>query len=110
MNPHDEPSPPLPSPGDEEFYDLETAAELSGMHPGIILELVRSRIVTLTQIREEDPDSPRFDARAIYRLRQIAVLREERTLDMHSVRFVIGLIERLENAERELRELREKSR
>lgn len=108
MNSHGDPSSSLPGPGDEEFYDLETAAELSGMHPEIILELVRSRIVAL--IREDSRDSPRFDARAIYRLRQIEVLREERTLDMHSVRLVIGLIERLENAERELRELREKSR
>lgn len=108
MKRHGNPSTSLPGPGDEEIYDLETAAELSGMHPGIILELVRSRVVT--HIREGNPDSPCFDARAIYRLRQIEILRGERTLNMHSVRFVIGLIERLENAERELRELREKSR
>lgn len=78
------------------------------MPPGTILELVRSRVVTLLQ--DDLPDSLRFDARAIYRLRQIEVLREERTLNMGSVHLVIGLIERLENAERELRELREKSR
>ena len=107
MNPHGEPSTSLPGPGDEERYDLETAAELSGMHPGIILELVRSRVVT--HAGEDSPGFPRFDARALYRLRQIEVLREDRTLNMHTVRFVISLIERLENAERELRELREKS-
>lgn len=108
MNPHGDPSSSFPGPAEEECYDLETAAELSGMHPEIILELVRGRVVT--HIREDSPDSPRFDARAIYRLRQIEVLREERSLNMHSVRFVIDLIERLENAQRELRELREKSR
>jgi len=108
MNSHGELSSSHPGPGDEEFFDLETAAELCGLHPGIILELVRSRVVA--HLSEDSPDSPRFDARAIYRLRQIEVLREERTLNMHSVRFVISLIERLENAERELRELREKSR
>ena len=108
MNPHDDSATSDPVPGDEEAYDLETAAELTGMHPGIILELVRSRVVT--QYREDMSGSPRFDARAIYRLRQIEVLRGERTLSMHSVRFVIHLIERLESAERELRALREKSR
>lgn len=108
MNPHCEPPSSTPGPGDEEFYDLETAAALSGMHPGIILELVQGRV--LTYAREDSPDSPRFDDRAIYRLRQIEVLREERSLDMHSVRFIVGLIDRLEKAERELRELREKSR
>lgn len=108
MNPHGETSSSFPGPEDEELYDLETAAELSGLHPGIILELVRSRIVA--HMRQDSPDSPRFDALAIYRLRQIEVLREEKTLNMHSLRFVISLIERLENAQRELRELREKSR
>lgn len=106
MNPPDDSPTSPPVPGDEEIYDLETASELSGIHPGVILELVRSRV--LTRIQEVESDSPRFDARAIYRLRQIEVLREDRTLSMHSVRFVIGLIERLENAERELRTLREK--
>ena len=106
MNPQGNPPPSPPAGEEEELYDLPTAAELSGIHPGIILELVRSRMVSL--VRDDSPDSPRFDARAIYRLRQIEVLREERTLSMHSVRFVIDLIERLENAERELRALREK--
>lgn len=108
MNPPDDSPTSPPVPGDEEIYDLETAAELSGIHPGVILELVRSRVLARIQEIESESDSPRFDARAIYRLRQIEVLREDRTLSMHTVRFVIGLIERLENAERELRTLREK--
>jgi hypothetical protein len=107
MNPHGEPPASPTGPGDEERYDLETAAELSGMHPEIILELVRCRVVP--HAGEDSPGFPRFDARALYRLRQIEVLREHRTLDMHSVRFVIGLIERLEIAERELRQLRDRS-
>ena len=32
---------------DEERYDLETAAELSGMHPEMILEFCRAHVVTL---------------------------------------------------------------
>ena len=107
MNPQGDQAPATPVPAEEEIYDLEAAAELSGLHPGIILELVRSRV--LTRIHKRSEDSPCFDARAIYRLRQIGVLREERTLSMHSVRFVIDLIERLEAAELELRALREKS-
>jgi MerR HTH family regulatory protein len=107
MSPHPDHAHDPPVPVEEEVYDLEAAAELSGLHPGIILELVRSRV--LTRIHDRSTDSPRFDARAIYRLRQIGVLREERTLSMHSVRFVIDLIERLEAAELELRALREKS-
>jgi hypothetical protein len=90
-----------------EVYDLATAAELSGMHPGMILELGQARVVTV--IQGDDSATPLFDTRAIYRLRQIEVLREERALSMRSVRFVVELIDRLEAAERELRSLRERS-
>lgn len=107
MTPQGDRAPSPPVPAGDETYDLEAAAELSGLHPGIILELVRSRV--LARIHEASTDAPCFDARAIYRLRQIGVLHEERTLSMHSVRFVIDLIERLEAAELELRTLREKS-
>lgn len=109
MSPHDKdfPSAPRSGPVDGDVYDLATAAELSGMHPGIILELGQARVITV--IRGEDPANPLFDTRAIYRLRQIEVMREERALSMRSVRFVVELIERLEAAERELRSLRDRS-
>ena len=107
MEPHDDHPSSFPVADDLETYDLERAAEVSGMNPGIILELVESRVVSF--IHTAGPDSPIFDSRAIYRLRQIAVLREDSTLHMHSVCLIIGLMERLEAAERELRALREKS-
>lgn len=108
MNPPADGFPPddRPVPPDDAVYTLEAAAELSGIHPGILLELGRARVVAV--VAGEDPEAPRFDTRALYRLRQIEILRQERSLSMHSVRFVIDLIERLEAAERELRTLRER--
>jgi hypothetical protein len=97
----------LPAPqalDTEEFQDLERAAELCDMHPEMILEYARAQVVNLVQKGE----LYHLDSRAIHRLRQIAVLREERGMSLRSIRFVMGLMERLDAAERELRVLRDR--
>lgn len=91
---------------DEELYDLETAAELSGMHPEMILEFCRAHVVTL----HRRGDSPHFDSHGIHRLRQIETLLHERSMSLRSIRFVMELMERLESTEREVRKLRERMR
>lgn len=88
----------------EDFHDLARAAELCGMHPEMILEYARAHVVTLAR----EGDLYHLDSHAIHRLRQIAVLREERGMSLRSIRFVMELIGRLEAAEQELRVLREK--
>ena len=87
-----------------EFHDLEAAAEICGMHPEMILEYARADLVVLRQ----EGGRYHLDCRAIHRLRQIAVLREERSLSLRSIRFVMELMERLDAAEGELRVLRER--
>jgi DNA-binding transcriptional MerR regulator len=88
----------------EDFHDLPRAAELCGMHPEMILEYARAHVITLAR----DGDLYHLDSRAIHRLRQIAVLREERGMSLRSIRFVMELMERLDAAEQELRLLRER--
>ncbi len=90
----------------DEVFDLETAAELSGMHPEMILEFCRAHVVAL----HPRGDRPRFDNRGIHRLRLIETLRQERGMSLRSIRFVVDLMERLDAAERELRALRERVR
>ncbi|MCW1916214.1 hypothetical protein OJ996_21670 [Luteolibacter sp. GHJ8] len=97
----------LPAPralDTEDFHDLERAAELCDMHPEMILEYARAQVVSLVR----EGELYHLDSRAIHRLRQIAVLREERGMSLRSIRFVMELLERLDSAEHELRVLRDR--
>ncbi len=90
-----------------EVFDLPAAAELSGMHPEMILEFHRAHVVAV--VRMDVGGRPCFDLRGVLRLRQIAVLREEGQMTLRTIRYVVGLIDRLEAAESELRVLRERA-
>lgn len=96
----------IPQAAVDEIFDLASAAELSGMHPEMILEFCRAHVVAL----HRSGDDPRFDSRGIHRLRQIETLRQERSMSLRSIRFVVELMERLDSAENELRSLRERVR
>jgi DNA-binding transcriptional MerR regulator len=87
-----------------DLHDLESAAELCGMHPEMILEFARAHVIHLSR----EGEFYHLDSRAVHRLRQIAVLREERGMSLRSIRFVMELMERLDAAEQELRGLRER--
>jgi DNA-binding transcriptional MerR regulator len=89
-------------------FNLERAAELSGMHPEMILEFTRAEIIHTTG---QDPDgSPRFDETEIVRLRQIEYLRAIEGASLRTIRYILALLDRLEAAEHELRLLREQLR
>jgi DNA-binding transcriptional MerR regulator len=94
----------LPPSRQQECFDLAAAAELSGMHPEMILEFTRARLIRFTP--PEPGGAPRFDNRAILRLRQIQSLRHERAMSLRSIRLVVGLLERLDAAEAQVRSLR----
>lgn len=89
-----------------EYFDLRAAAELSGMHPEMILEFHRARVVAVAG--SDATGDPRFDLRGILRLRQIEALRHECQMSLRAIRLVMGLMDRLESAESELRQLRER--
>ena len=89
-------------------FSLERAAELSGMHPEMILEFTRAEIVHTIG---EDPDgAPRFDESEIVRLRQIEHLRADEGVSLRLIRYILALLDRLETAEHELHLLRERLR
>lgn len=85
-----------------ESFDLLTTADLTGMHPEMILEFSRSRMV---RSQPSANGAPRFDQHAIFRLRQIATLRQHHSMRLRSIRLVLELVDRLEAAEAELRRL-----
>ena len=88
--------------------DLEMASELSGVHPEMILELTRARMVSVSW--QDRSGNPYFDDEAIYRLRQIDRLRTRERVQMRTIRLILELMDRAETAERELRWLRERVR
>lgn len=85
------------------FVDLDTASELSGLHPDLILEFARAEWI----VCQNPENDPRFDDQAIYRLRQIEFLRQSHGITMRTVRMIVDLQHRAERAEQELRRLRE---
>ena len=92
--------------GEERIVSLEEASEQTGMHPEMILEFVRAEFVRVEESSEEDL---RFDESALRRLRQIEELRHEHG-HFRTVRFILHLLDRLEETDRELRALRERLR
>jgi DNA-binding transcriptional MerR regulator len=96
------------SENSERRISLQRAAELSGMHPEMILEFTRAEIVH-TAGREPD-GSPCFDETEIVRLRQIEHLRGDEGVSLRTIRHILALLDRLEAAEHELHLLRERLR
>ena len=93
-----------PPRGGVDLFTLEAAAEFCGMHPEMILEFLRARLVVATYFA--DNGDAYFDERAVFRLRQIEEMRTSTHFDLHSIRFVVTLLDRVEKAEAELRRLR----
>jgi hypothetical protein len=90
----------LVSANSPDFVDLTTASRRTGLHPELIVELINVHLVSAFS-------GPRFDQRGLKRLHQIANLREQEHLPFRMVRSIVRLIDRLENAETELRKLRD---
>lgn len=95
--------------GEARYFDLDTTAELSGVHRDLILEFTRAEL--LSSVRSgEDESGWQFDERAIYRLRQIDTLRQRHHTSLRVIRDILRLLDRLEDSEMELRRLREQLR
>jgi DNA-binding transcriptional MerR regulator len=89
------------------FCELHEAADLCGLHPGIIEELLRGNLVHAFQNKS---GTVLFDHAGISRLRQIAHLREHEQMSLRVIRYIVGLLDSLDSRESELRELRERLR
>jgi len=95
---------------------LDAASKLTGMHPQMVIEFVRASLVVPSSTSrpagdpdaESEPAAPAFDAAALYRLRQIEHLRTHHQAHLRTIRLVLGLLDRAEAAERELRHLRDR--
>ena len=92
----------------ETEFSLEQTAEMTGMHPDMILELVRVDLVQV--LRGSSAEAPQFDEFAIARLRHIEHLREHEKLSLRAVSYIVRLLDQLNAADQELRELRERLR
>ena len=92
----------------ETVFDLTQTSELSGMHPEMILEFVRADLIHV--LSSGPGDAPLFDYPALARLRQIEHFRQRENLNLRTVRYIVHLLDRLESADQELRDLREQLR
>lgn len=79
---------------------LRRAAELSGMHPEMILEFVRAEFVhAIPQGRD---GMPRFSNEDIDRLRQIERLRSGEHANLRTICYILRLLDQLETTRHEL--------
>jgi hypothetical protein len=84
--------------GEARWFDLDTTAELTGVHRDLILEFTRAEF--LPTVRGGDDESIlQFDECAIYRLRQIDSLRQRHHTSLRVIRDILRLLDRLEDAE-----------
>lgn len=93
--------------GTVEYFDLQQASELSAMHPEMVLEFWRAGLVADAGTSKKD-NQPVFDMRAVRRLRYIEDLRSHQDLKLRTLRLISHLVDRLESAEEELRQLRQR--
>lgn len=83
--------------------EIDEAARLSGMHPEMIEAFLRAHLVTANRITE---GTPYFDPRGIHRLQQIQYFREHERANLRTIRYIVGLLDALDEKERELEMLR----
>jgi len=91
--------------GEARRFNLESAAELSGVHRDLILEFARAELLPSVEAGG-DESRLRFDEHAIYRLRQIDVLQKHHT-SLRVIRDILRLLDRIAEAELEIHRLRE---
>ena len=96
------------SQSSETHFDLDRAAELSGMHPEMIVEFLRAGVIHPTG--DESEAGLQFDQTMIGRMRQIEHLRTNENISLRLICHIVRVLDRLEDSERELRILRERWR
>jgi hypothetical protein len=87
-------------------HDLLTTSRLTGLHEGLIVEFARGGLVSVSA-EPNGSNEPRFDEKALCRLRQIAQLHQQQKVNLRTIKLIVRLLDRLEEAEKELRILRE---
>lgn len=95
------------SPLESLLCDLDETARLTGLHPEMIEEFLRARLVRGFQGRA---GGLFFDQAGIARLRHIAYLRDHENTSLRTLRYIVTLLDNLEAQEREIRMLRERLR
>jgi chaperone modulatory protein CbpM len=88
---------------EEHALSLSELAELTGLSPGTLEELVSSGAIE--PIDAASPE-PRFGAAALSAARHAHRLREDFDLDTQALPLVLGLLERIDGLELQLRALR----
>ena len=96
----------ISGPEDNTWVSLDSVAQLADLHPGLIAEFARANLIASFVHRGQ----LYFDQSGIHRLRQIRSLHFDSGISMRTVRLIIGLFDRIEAAETEIEQLRERLR
>jgi chaperone modulatory protein CbpM len=88
---------------EEHAVSLSELAELTGLPPGMLEELVS--LGAIAPIDASNPE-PRFGAAALSAARHARRLREDFDLDTQALPLVLGLFERIDGLEQQLQALR----
>ena len=91
---------------EEHVISLPELAELSGLPPELLSELVRCGAIAPLASSESEP---RFGARALEAARNAQRLRTDFELDLPALLLVLGLLDRVNDLGTQIRELRAKS-
>jgi DNA-binding transcriptional MerR regulator len=83
---------------------LDEASDLSGMHPEMIEEFLRAHLI---RAFKSDDGTLYFDPSGIHRLRQIQYFREHEGTNLRTIRYIVSLLDSLDQRDRELRTLRD---
>ena len=88
---------------EEHVVSLSELAELTGLPAGMLEELVSAGAIE--PIDASSPE-PRFGAAALNAARHVSRLRDDFDLDAQALPLVLGLLERIDGLEQQLRALR----
>ncbi len=86
--------------------DIEETAEDTGLHPDLIRDFCHAGYIQPHVV--EETGTFYFDERSLYLLRRIRELRDAKGVNMKGIRIILGLIRQLDEAEVELRYLRDR--
>ncbi len=92
------------SADNEIHYSLEIVAELAGLSPQTVLHY--QELALISPVGGSAPQQPEFDVESLRQLRRIEHLRHVHEVNDTALKFILSLLDEVENLRQELRRAR----